>query len=80
MAMLNFLMKFDYSNASWARMLAVTDDRTSAVVALLEAQPAADDVQRGVLVDERVAATQPEWLPEWLPRRSKIISQPSIAW
>jgi hypothetical protein len=36
MAMLKFLMKFDYSNASWARMLAVTDDRTSAVTALLK--------------------------------------------
>jgi uncharacterized protein with GYD domain len=36
MAMLKFLMKFNYSNASWARMLTVADDRTSAVSALLE--------------------------------------------
>jgi len=34
--MLKFLMKFNYSNASWARMLSVTDDRSSAVAALLE--------------------------------------------
>jgi uncharacterized protein with GYD domain len=34
--MIKFLMKFSYSNASWARMLAGTDDRTSAVAALLE--------------------------------------------
>jgi uncharacterized protein with GYD domain len=36
MAMLKFLMKFNYSSASWARMLTVTDDRTSAVAALVE--------------------------------------------
>ena len=34
--MLKFLMKFNYSSASWARMLTVTDDRTSTVAALLE--------------------------------------------
>lgn len=34
--MIKFLMKFNYSNASWARMLVVTDDRTSTVAALLE--------------------------------------------
>ena len=34
--MLKFLMKFNYSSASWARMLTVTDDRTSAVAALVE--------------------------------------------
>jgi hypothetical protein len=34
--MLKFLMKFNYSSASWARMLAVTDDRSSTVAALLE--------------------------------------------
>lgn len=31
-----FMIKFSYSSASWARLLAVTDDRTSAVSALLE--------------------------------------------
>jgi uncharacterized protein with GYD domain len=36
MAMLKFLMRFSYTSASWARMLAVTDDRTSAVAALVE--------------------------------------------
>jgi uncharacterized protein with GYD domain len=36
MAMLKFLMRFNYTSASWARMLAVTDDRTSAVAALVE--------------------------------------------
>jgi uncharacterized protein with GYD domain len=36
MAMPKFVIKFAYSNASWARMLAVSDDRTSAVAALLE--------------------------------------------
>jgi uncharacterized protein with GYD domain len=35
--MTKFLIKFSYSNASWARMLAVADDRTSTVAALLEA-------------------------------------------
>jgi uncharacterized protein with GYD domain len=34
--MLKFLMKFNYSSASWARMLTVTDDRTAAVAALVE--------------------------------------------
>jgi uncharacterized protein with GYD domain len=34
--MLKYLMKFNYSSASWARMLAVTDDRTAAVATLLE--------------------------------------------
>lgn len=34
--MLKFMVTFNYSSASWARMLAVTDDRTSAVSALLE--------------------------------------------
>jgi uncharacterized protein with GYD domain len=34
--MLKFLVTFNYSSASWARMLAVADDRTSAVAALLE--------------------------------------------
>ena len=34
--MLKFLMKFNYSNASWARMLTVSDDRASAVSALVE--------------------------------------------
>jgi uncharacterized protein with GYD domain len=34
--MLKYLMKFNYSSASWARMLAVTDDRSSTVAALLE--------------------------------------------
>jgi uncharacterized protein with GYD domain len=36
MAMLKFLMRFNYTSASWARMLVVTDDRTSAVAALVE--------------------------------------------
>lgn len=31
-----FVMKFTYSSASWARMLAIPDDRTSAVAAMLE--------------------------------------------
>jgi uncharacterized protein with GYD domain len=31
-----FMFKFNYSSASWARMLVVTDDRTSAAAALLE--------------------------------------------
>jgi uncharacterized protein with GYD domain len=35
--MLKFMIKFNYTSASWARMLTVTDDRTSAVAALLEA-------------------------------------------
>jgi uncharacterized protein with GYD domain len=34
--MLKFMVTFNYSSASWARMLAVTDDRTSAVAALVE--------------------------------------------
>jgi uncharacterized protein with GYD domain len=34
--MLKFMVTFNYSSASWARMLAVTDDRTSAVSALVE--------------------------------------------
>jgi len=34
--MLKFMVTFNYSSASWARMLAVTDDRTAAVAALLE--------------------------------------------
>ena len=34
--MLKFLMKFNYTSASWARMLLVSDDRTSAVAALVE--------------------------------------------
>jgi uncharacterized protein with GYD domain len=34
--MLKFLMKFTYTSASWARMLTVTDDRASAVAALVE--------------------------------------------
>src|ERR1700756_4420323 len=34
--MIKFLMKFNYSNASWARMLAGTDDPSPAVAALLE--------------------------------------------
>ena len=34
--MLKFMVTFNYSSASWARMLAVTDDRTSAVSTLLE--------------------------------------------
>jgi uncharacterized protein with GYD domain len=36
MAMLKFLVKFNYTSASWARMLVVSDDRTSAVAALVE--------------------------------------------
>jgi uncharacterized protein with GYD domain len=36
MAMQKYLVKFNYSNVAWGRMLAVTDDRTSAVAALLE--------------------------------------------
>jgi uncharacterized protein with GYD domain len=35
MEMPRFVMKFTYSSASWARMLAVPDDRVSAVAALL---------------------------------------------
>ena len=31
-----FLITFNYSNGSWARMLDHSDDRTSAVAALLE--------------------------------------------
>jgi hypothetical protein len=31
-----FLITFNYSSVSWARMLSVPDDRTSAVAALLE--------------------------------------------
>jgi hypothetical protein len=34
--MLKFMVTFNYSSASWARMLAVTDDRSSAVAALVE--------------------------------------------
>jgi len=34
--MLKFMIKFNYTNASWARMLLVTDDRSSAVAELLE--------------------------------------------
>jgi uncharacterized protein with GYD domain len=34
--MLKYMIKFNYTSASWARMLTVTDDRTSAVAALLE--------------------------------------------
>jgi uncharacterized protein with GYD domain len=34
--MLKFMVTFNYSSASWARMLAVPDDRTSAVAAMLE--------------------------------------------
>ena|SRR5215472_6990873 len=34
--MLKFVMKFTYSNASWARMLKVPEDRAAAVSALLE--------------------------------------------
>ena len=34
--MQKYLVKFNYSSASWARMLAVTDDRSSAVAALVE--------------------------------------------
>lgn len=33
--MLKFMIHFKYSSASWARMLAVSDDRASAVSALL---------------------------------------------
>jgi uncharacterized protein with GYD domain len=36
MAMAKFAIKFSYSNASWARMLSITDDRATAVAALLE--------------------------------------------
>src|SRR5215472_8488189 len=35
--MLKYMIKMNYSSASWARMLTATDDRTSAVAALLEA-------------------------------------------
>jgi uncharacterized protein with GYD domain len=35
-AVLKFVMKFTYSNASWARMLKVPEDRASAVAALME--------------------------------------------
>jgi uncharacterized protein with GYD domain len=34
--MQKYLVKFNYSSASWARMLAVTDDRVSVVAALVE--------------------------------------------
>ena len=34
--MLKFVMKFTYSNASWARMLKIPEDRASAVAALME--------------------------------------------
>jgi uncharacterized protein with GYD domain len=34
--MLKFMVSFNYSSASWARMLAVTDDRSAAVAALLD--------------------------------------------
>jgi uncharacterized protein with GYD domain len=34
--MLKFMVTFNYSSASWARMLAVADDRALAVAALLE--------------------------------------------
>jgi uncharacterized protein with GYD domain len=34
--MLKFMVTFKYSSGSWARMLAVADDRASAVAALLE--------------------------------------------
>jgi uncharacterized protein with GYD domain len=34
--MAKFLITFNYSSASWARMLAVSDDRASAVAELLE--------------------------------------------
>lgn len=34
--MLKFMVTFNYSSASWARMLTVADDRASAVAALLE--------------------------------------------
>jgi len=33
---LKFVMKFTYSNASWARMLKVPEDRASSVAALME--------------------------------------------
>jgi uncharacterized protein with GYD domain len=36
MAMPKFVIRFLYSNASWARMLNVTDDRIGTVSALLE--------------------------------------------
>jgi uncharacterized protein with GYD domain len=36
MAMPKFAIKFVYSSASWARMLTISDDRVSAVSALLE--------------------------------------------
>jgi uncharacterized protein with GYD domain len=36
MAMPKFVIKFNHSSASWARMLTVADDRTAAVAALLE--------------------------------------------
>jgi uncharacterized protein with GYD domain len=36
MAMEKFVIKFNYSSASWARMLTVSDDRATAVAALLE--------------------------------------------
>jgi len=35
--MLKYMIKFNYTSASWARMLIVSDDRTSAVAALVEA-------------------------------------------
>jgi uncharacterized protein with GYD domain len=34
--MLKFMITFNYSSASWARMLAAADDRASAVATLLE--------------------------------------------
>jgi uncharacterized protein with GYD domain len=34
--MLKYMLKFNYTSGSWARMLTVTDDRTSTVSALLE--------------------------------------------
>jgi uncharacterized protein with GYD domain len=34
--MQKYLVKFNYSSASWARMLAFTDDRSAAVGALVE--------------------------------------------
>jgi uncharacterized protein with GYD domain len=34
--MCKYMIKFDYSTGSWARMAKVTDDRTAAVSALLE--------------------------------------------
>jgi uncharacterized protein with GYD domain len=36
MAMLKFMIRFNYSSGSWARMLSVADDRESAVEALVE--------------------------------------------